>query len=156
MYLYCMRHGEAELDVIDSERALSAQGQSDVRRMGKYLAKQGYPISQIVQSGMLRAEQTAEAVAHSLKEMPRLEAMPELQGESLVEPMAEQIQHWQEDTMLVSHMPFISNLVSYLVTGQAHLGLTAFPPAGLVVLERSRPGVWQIVMVLSPMFLVVE
>ncbi len=154
MRLYCMRHGEAEMDIVDSHRCLTCHGQSDIKRIGEYVAKLKISVNHIFHSGLLRAEQTAKIMADCLPGKVQPESMPGLEDGSLVEPLADMIQHWQDDSLLVSHMPFISNLVSYLVTGQSHQAITAFPPGMLVMLERSRPGVWQLSLALSPSMVV--
>ena len=45
-----------------------------------------------------------------------------------------------EDTMIVSHLPFIDCLTSYLLTGSAHRSLCLFHPGTIVCLERVGRG----------------
>lgn len=150
MRLYCLRHGEAEAAAIDHDRVLSEQGRIDVGLLGEKLAQYGVHMGEVCHSGILRARQTAEIMAEKLGFTGALTEMSCLGGGAMVEPVAEQIHQWQDDSLIVSHMPFISELVSYLVTGQTHLTLMAYPPATLVTLERVKPGVWRILSILPP------
>ncbi|OGT53863.1 MAG: phosphohistidine phosphatase SixA [Gammaproteobacteria bacterium RIFCSPHIGHO2_12_FULL_41_15] len=154
MRLYCLRHGEAEADLVDHDRILNEQGRLDVSRLGERLAQLDVHINKIYHSGVVRAEQTAQIIAEKLKFTSDLTVMPELFGGGGIALIADMIQHWQDDSLLVSHMPFVSELVSYLVTGQSHQTLMAFPPATLALLERVKPGIWRLLSILPPSVLV--
>ena len=62
-----MRHGEAELySGQDSTRSLTQKGRQQASQTGRWLRDQNLPVSHIVGSPYLRAQQSAHCVAESL------------------------------------------------------------------------------------------
>ena len=66
------------------------------------------------------------------------------------EPVAEQVQHWNEDTLIVGHLPFMGKLVARLVNGAEEPGIVAYQPGSVACLERSDDGRWTVVWMLRP------
>ena len=63
-----MRHGEAEpYSGQDSSRPLTERGREQASLTGRWLREQNLPISRIVASPYLRAQQSAQCVADSLE-----------------------------------------------------------------------------------------
>ena len=63
MRLYLVQHGEALSKDVDPERALSDAGRADAERLARFLAPRRLTLSRVLQSGKLRAQQTAEILA---------------------------------------------------------------------------------------------
>lgn len=62
----------------------------------------------------------------------------------------EQIRDWENDTVLVGHLPFMAKLVAKLVTGRENDGVAAFQPGSMICLERGETGSWTINWMLRP------
>ncbi len=55
----------------------------------------------------------------------------------------------KDDLMIVGHLPFLSQLASELLCGQADEEILAFRQGGVVALEHLDNG-WQVVWVVTP------
>src|SRR5690242_18384770 len=113
MKLYLMRHGEALPSTTDAQRPLSNEGRLQVESVTKRLQEQEANPKYIYHSGILRAQQTAEIAAQYLQ-VHTVETIADLLPESAIEPILNQINLWTEDTMLVGHLPYLSDLLSLL------------------------------------------
>ncbi len=72
MYLYFLRHGEADWpdwDGPDDKRPLTKKGEKEIKKLAKFLIRLDVDLDEIVTSPLPRAAQTAEIVAkrYSLK-----------------------------------------------------------------------------------------
>ena len=151
MKLYCMRHGDAEnLASSNGERALSEHGQQDIAKIAAYLGHRGLHVSHVLRSDKLRAIQTADVLAQVISDGQPTELCALLGADHPVAPLMELIQTWNDDTMLVGHMPFMSQLVSALVLGDDGYTMMRFPPGTLVCLERHEQHRWLLNWVLRP------
>ena len=67
----------------------------------------------------------------------------------------EAIDGWTEDTIVVGHLPFMSKLVSRLVTGNENETVVHFKPGSMACLERGENGSgWTVSWYLRPELLV--
>ncbi|WP_423062863.1 phosphohistidine phosphatase SixA [Candidiatus Paracoxiella cheracis] len=137
MKLYCVRHGHAESEPdTKGERPLNEQGKQEVAKVAEYLAHRGVHVSHIMHSGKLRAEQTALILANAVMNGQSVEATDLLEPSRAVTPLVEILQNWHDDTMLVGHMPFMSQLVSALILNDDGYNIVRFPPGTIVCLEQ--------------------
>ena len=150
MRIYLARHGDALSVTEDPERSLSESGKKQVAHVAAVLETIGAAVDRMVHSGKPRARQTAEILARSVMREPELETARDLNPMDPVEPWARRAVELEQDTMLVGHLPFMSRLLTKLVTGAADPGLVDFPPAAVACLERTREGKWLIVTVVRP------
>ena len=151
MKLYCSRHGHAENQPnTEGEHPLTALGREEVGKVAQYLGHRGVHVAHVMHSNKLRSKQTAEIFAKTLTHGPVTESCRFLNPEHPVEPLIELIQSWHDDTFLVGHMPFISQLVSTLVVGNEHHEIVAFPPGTVVCLDRQDQHRWVLSWVLRP------
>lgn len=67
MALYLIRHADAKREGEDPLRPLSESGVRDIKVVASYLFRMGIKADQIFHSGKLRARQTAEVLAESLR-----------------------------------------------------------------------------------------
>ncbi|MCC5880939.1 MAG: phosphohistidine phosphatase SixA [Idiomarina sp.] len=147
MKLFIMRHGEAAPQqasallggasyATDEARELTSLGREEVVASAQWL-KAHYPkLDLAISSPLVRAEQTMDLVA---KEIPiesreiSAEVTPSSDPESFASALLARLQVEPAETVLVvSHMPFVCYLVSYL---DHKVQAPLFPTAGIAVLE---------------------
>ena len=71
-------------------------------------------------------------------------------GAQSVEEFIADIDVWQEDTLVVGHLPFMARLVSRLVTGEMERECVRYTPGSIVCLEREAPEQWVLAWMLRP------
>jgi phosphohistidine phosphatase len=153
MRLYLVQHGEALPKDVDPDRPLSEKGRDDARRLARFLGGCGIRVSRVLHSGKTRARETAELLASTVLPGKDVETSAGLDPNDPVGAMAERVGAWEQDVLVVGHLPFMDELVARLVTGSEGRGGVAFKPASLVCLERGEQGDWRIVLMLRPEFL---
>ena len=137
MKLYCVRHGHAEQSFnANGERPLTQKGIEEINKMAIYLAHRDIRIVHVMHSGKLRAQQSAAILAEALAKNQLIEICELLGSGYPTTLFIGRIQKWHDDTLLVGHMPFMSQLVSALVLGNSYPDILLFPPATVVCLER--------------------
>lgn len=115
MKLWVLRHGEAEPQVTtDAQRELTAHGCAQVVRSAKLLV--GQPLDAILVSPYMRAQQTAALVRETLDFEPDLITVPWLTPDSDPKAALKLIPELG-NTLLVSHQPFVGDLISLLQHG---------------------------------------
>ena len=72
MKLYLAQHGEACTKDIDPERPLTDQGREDIERLAEFLARAGIEVARVIDSGKLRAAQTADLLAAAVAPLVEL------------------------------------------------------------------------------------
>ena len=150
MKLYLAQHGEACAKDIDPERPLTDKGREDIERLAEFLARAGIEVERVIDSGKLRAAQTADLLAASVAPLVELETHDRINPND--DPRAfdwEQATGGQ-DTLVVGHLPFMARLVSLLVVGDPDRSMTAYRPGSVVCLERDSDGHWQIDWMIRP------
>ncbi|MFW0073060.1 MAG: phosphohistidine phosphatase SixA [Coxiella-like endosymbiont] len=137
MKLYCVRHGHAEQSPnTNGERPLTQKGIEEINRIAMYLAHRDIRIVHVMHSGKLRAQQSAVVLAEAVAKDQLVEICELLGSDYPTAPLIGRIQEWHDDTLLVGHMPFMSQLVSSLILGSNYPDILLFPPATVVCLER--------------------
>ena len=140
MKLYLAQHGEACAKDVDPERPLSDQGRADIERLAGFLGQSGIEVERVIDSGKLRAAQTADLLAAAVAPLVELETNDRINPKD--DPRAfdwEQATGGQ-DTLVVGHLPFMARLVSLLVVGDPDRPMTAYQPGSVVCLERDSSG----------------
>lgn len=153
MKLYCVRHGRAEqLPDHTGERPLTQEGINDVSKVAAYLKHQAVwrHVVRLMHSGKLRAQQSAEILAAAVAEDQAIEVCALLGSDHSTVPLINLIQEWHDDTMLVGHMPFMSQLVSALILREDSYDILRFPPGTVVCLERIEHYRWILNWVVCP------
>jgi phosphohistidine phosphatase len=151
MKLYLVQHGEAVPKAEDAERPLSGQGNHDVRAIAAMLQSAGVRVERVWHSGKLRAEQTARVLARAL--LPRGRKPQAIEGIGPNEPVAEfsvDADVWEDDTLVVGHLPFMARLVALLTTGDSERDIVAYCPGSVVCLERADAGHWVLLWMIRP------
>lgn len=143
MELYLLRHGSAERGVAgeaDSERALTEQGEHEIRRVvAAAKLAQACP-SVVLSSPYKRARQTARIAADLLDCSSPVLASDALMPDANPRALWEEIRtHRSEAALLLAgHEPLFSAATAYLL-GCPELQVS-FPKAGLVRIDMDRFG----------------
>lgn len=150
MKLYLVQHGEAVSKQENPERPLSEQGMRDVQVVAGFLGRAGIKLARVWHSGKRRAGQTAEILAAVALSGGRAEVIKGINPNDPVEEFAADADVWEEDTLVAGHLPFMSRLVSLLVTGDEDAALVQYQPGSVVCLERDDAEQWVILWMIRP------
>ena len=146
MKLYLMRHGQAESPQIDPAQGLTAEGRADVEQLAKRLATKGIRFDQVLHSDKARAQQTATIMAAQIPTIHAPNLRSGLKPNDDPRPLLAEIEAWSDDTLIVSHLPFVPGLIA-LLTGDT--ALMAMIPATIVCLSKEG-NQWRIEWVETP------
>jgi phosphohistidine phosphatase len=147
MRLYLVQHGEAAPEDVEPARPLTAGGQADVAIIADFLAAGGVRVGRIMHSGKRRAEQTAQILGEALASTPA--ARNGLDPKDPADRVARETAAWDQDVMLVGHLPFMVRLASRLVAGSEDARVVAFQPGSVLCLERNQQR-WTIAWMVRP------
>ena|SRR5438876_859531 len=150
MKLYLAQHGDSLPEEINSERPLSERGREDVQRVAQFVGAYGMRVKRVYHSGKLRARQTAELFATEVASEEAVEAVAGINPNDAVDPMADRINSWTDDMLLVGHLPFLGRLIGRLVSGSSDQQVAAFTPGSIICLERNTQGRWTVAWMLRP------
>jgi len=150
MALYLVQHGQCHPKEVDPEKGLSPEGQATVTRIAGVAKGYDVPVKVILHSGKKRARQTAELFAEALAPSEGLHAKSGLNPLDDVTALAGLIDS-KDDLMLVGHLPFMSRLCAWLVTGNPEQPVFQFQNGGIVCLKRQpETADWIIAWTLMP------
>ncbi|NMX31256.1 phosphohistidine phosphatase SixA [Pseudomonas sp. WS 5413] len=147
MKLWVLRHGEAESHApSDAQRNLTERGREEVLHSAAHLI--GLPISAIIASPYVRAQQTAQLVREALGFVPEIRTVSWLTPDGNPLQVLEKLDT-DDNVLLVSHQPLVGNLISFLQHGHErqpqpmHTASLAelegdFPLAGLMSLNNVK------------------
>lgn len=153
MKIYLARHGESVSQGTDDERPLSESGMADIKRLANLIAPLKIQVTRIIHSQKYRAQQTAEILASGMSFNSSLEMSIELDPMAPILPIIDQINTWDEDSLLVGHMPFMGRLVSMLASGMEDNDICLFKPGCMVCLQQIEKKRWSICWMLGPVLL---
>ncbi|RJQ60853.1 MAG: phosphohistidine phosphatase SixA [Desulfobacteraceae bacterium] len=151
MPLYLVQHGKALPKEDHPDPSLSEVGIVETRRIAQVAA--GYRINAncIHHSGKSRARQTAEIFAEALSPangIKEIEGINPMDDATAIAPGLKP----EEDLMLVGHLPFMSRLTAYLITGRIEPQVFKFQNSGIVCLDMLPEGKnWAILWSLMPL-----
>jgi phosphohistidine phosphatase len=129
MDLFVLRHGEAGKTIpsgsSDSKRPLTVAGEKEIVIISKALRKMGVRLDVILTSPLKRARQTADIVAKEFKAQNKLRQVRELAPEGNKSILYQSLTSFKEGTslLLVGHNPYLSELVSEVVTNDSSVRL---------------------------------
>ena len=150
MRLILAQHGHALPKEANPDRPLSEQGRADVEAVAGQLARAGVRAARVLHSGKTRARETAEILAGAIAPGAPVEARPGLDPNDDPQPVEKECAAWQEDVLLVGHMPFVARLAARLCGARKGRELVAFVPGSVVCLERGENGHWAVAWMLRP------
>jgi phosphohistidine phosphatase len=133
--LYIMRHGPAESGTgcADSERALTEAGARLVVTIGEGLVAMGVDIDAVFASPFVRADQTADLVHRALGLPGAVTPAPVLRCGAMPEDVLAEVD-FTANTLLVGHLPDVSYLTGYCVTGRP-VRMVAFAPGAIACID---------------------
>ncbi|KAF0863694.1 phosphohistidine phosphatase SixA [Pseudomonas sp. LD120] len=118
MKLWVLRHGQAESHApTDAQRPLTAHGRDEV--LGSAAQLIGQPISAIIASPYVRAQQTAQLVREVLGFAGEVRTVPWLTPDANPLQVLEHLDS-ADNLLLVSHQPLVGNLIGLLLNGHLH------------------------------------
>jgi len=105
----------------DADRMLTPKGRRQLRQIAAAMQNLDLSFNLILSSPFLRARQTAEIVAESLKLKKLLafsdELTPDGDPKALIRQLHERKPAWK-NVLLVGHEPYLSRLVALLISGE--------------------------------------
>ena len=153
MKVYLVRHGEAVSSQFYPQRPLSEQGFADIRKVASFIKSLEISVEHIWHSGKLRAAQTAEILAESVSVEKDCSAHKNLMPNDDVTIIADELEAYEADLMIVGHLPFLAYLTSLLVTGKQTANVATFAAGAIACLNQRAPGQWQICWMITPKIL---
>ena len=150
MHLYLVQHGLAVDKREDPARPLSEAGAHDVSLLAQQLGAAGVEVARVWHSGKLRAQQTAVQLAKQVLPGGQPQQIDGIAPNDSVEEFVADIDVWQDDTLVVGHLPFMGRLVAQLLTGNPDRDCVQFRPGSIVCLERAGPDHWVLLWMLRP------
>ena len=151
MKIYLIQHGEAKSEVEDPERSLTSKGEKEVMSVSRITFALDIRPSKLYHSGKMRAKQTAEIIATTLK-IPDLnvQSVQGLNPHDDIRPWVERISKEKEDLMIVGHLPFLEKLNSFLLCGDENSKLVLFRYGAIVCLDQKENKRWAVHWILPP------
>lgn len=150
MKIYLARHGESVSYGLDDERSLTEKGEQDMEKLAVFIKPLQIKVNHILHSQKYRAQQTAEILSSGFLSSPDMECSQKLDPLAAVMPIVDQIHAWDQDCLLVGHMPFMGRLVSLLVTGDENYNIVNFKPGCMINLDQIEQTRWAICWMLNP------
>jgi phosphohistidine phosphatase len=150
MNLFILRHGIASIpgedglpkDLKDAERPLSREGQKKTWRATEAMRSLELEFDAVVTSPFLRARQTAQIVAEALELRRKLVFSDHLKPDGNPKLLLEQLGALgtrAKNILIVGHEPYLSRLVSLLVSGSTMVAVE-LKKGSLLKLEVGRLG----------------
>jgi phosphohistidine phosphatase len=139
MALYLVQHGKSLAREEDPEQGLSAVGIAESERIAGVARNYGVKVSRIRHSPKKRARQTAEVFAAALAPEGGCEAVEGILPLDDVVAAARRLSE-EHNLMLVGHLPFMSRLTSFLITGAVESPVFKFQNSGIVCLKKDPDG----------------
>jgi len=132
--LYFAQHGLALTEMENPDRPLSENGIKQTIAIASHLHSAQVPVTQVFHSGKLRALQTAEIFATTLKlsAVSKLDYMAPNDDIHLIEHKLN-----INNALYIGHLPHLEKLVSYLVSGKEKTDLINFQNSAVVCLEKT-------------------
>lgn len=137
--LFLMRHGIAvdhgTPGYEDSERPLTREGISEMKEIAQGISVLGLHFDLILASPFVRTRETAEIVAKALNLEKKLQFSPALESGADPRTILKELQkHSEERILLVGHEPYLSELLSLMISGRKDAAIQ-FKKGGLCKLN---------------------
>ncbi|MFV1997814.1 MAG: phosphohistidine phosphatase SixA [Acidiferrobacterales bacterium] len=150
MKLYLAQHGDATSKEENPDRPLSRKGAIDTENIARFLGRTNITVASVAHSGKLRAEQTAEILIEQLIPGIAPAINHNINPLDLPAVVAEEIEQWLDDVLLVGHLPHLAKLATLLLTSHEQPAIITFTPGTVACLERNEDGHWSLKWLLSP------
>jgi len=120
MTLYLTRHCDAVHPIEDAARPLSEHGRDQARRLAAFLPRvlrDTDGIDEVLHSGVLRAQQTAEILADTARPAKGVQQIVGLTPGDSANAAADLLRHEQRSLLVVTHLPLVATLAAILLGG---------------------------------------
>ena len=145
-----MRHGEASSPQKDPERGLTDKGKLNVELVAQHLQSQGVLFSRILHSKKKRAIETAEIMGKIIAPHALLTQHNKITPNDDPHNIFSEINAWDEDTLITSHLPFIPDLMTLLTEKDAYMTAITFETATVICLEKENSYKWKLLWSTAP------
>ena len=133
--LYFAQHCLAVDKSENPDRPLSETGIKQTEAIAKHLSIAGITVNHIFHSGKLRASQTAEIFAGTIK-LSSTSAVDGLSPNDDVTLLAQNLNI--NHALYVGHLPHLEKLVAYLVSGNENGNIIKFQNSAVACLEKNK------------------
>jgi len=131
MNIYILRHGLAgdrasKKYPDDADRPLTSEGEDKLWKVTKAMKNLGLKFDVILSSPYVRTRQTAEIVAEAFEAKKKLELTETLEPDGNQGELIKLLNHRNglDSPLLVGHEPYLSALISILISGDRHSSVT--------------------------------
>lgn len=149
MKVYLAQHGHALSKSEHPDRPLSNVGHGEVGQVAEFLSGH-LSVSRVLHSGKRRAQQSAAILTALIAGEFPIEEIKGLAPNDPVEDFARQLVEWNEDILVVGHLPFMEKLISLLLTGTESPPVTSFTPGSIACLELADDNTWAMHWMIRP------
>ncbi|MFC1566639.1 phosphohistidine phosphatase SixA [bacterium] len=136
MKLLIVRHADSISSPTIDEKILSEKGIQETVKIAKHLQKIAYKSDNIWHSTKLRAKQTASIIAEHIDSTDKLVQKPNLAPLDDPRDIITEIENIDENVIVVSHLPFIQKMLSYLFINTDLLSIFDFKSSSVICLEK--------------------
>ena len=150
MKLYLVQHAEACSKDSNPDRPLTEKGKTDANRMAVFLRQANVRVDRVIHSGKLRAQQTTDRMMNAIAKDCSAEVAQGIGPNDDPAPVLQQALTWKQDTLIISHMPFLGRLVTQLLMRDNKSFSIEFTPGTIVCLQRTEDYRWVIDWVIKP------
>jgi len=145
-----MRHGEALSSNKDPQRGLTDDGKLKIEQLAKHLQQQKLTYSHAYHSDRKRAQQTAEIITQIISPDIKPALLDNITPNDDPGLLITEINSWNEDTLVTSHLPFVPDLITLLTKQDVYTSGIGFETGTVVCLEKDNNSSWNIKWASSP------
>lgn len=149
MTVYLIQHAKALPKEADPQQPLSKEGLKELAETCAFLKNLKLSVDFLWHSEKLRAIQTATEISKVITVKREIVKRPDLAPNDDVRKIADEIAQNSSNIMVVGHLPFLSRLASFLLTGSEDNGIIAFRNCGVAALSKQE-NFWQIEWLVTP------
>ena len=150
MKLYLVQHAKAASKDVDPQRPLTEEGRRDIQKVSAFIKPLNLSVDYLWHSGKKRAQQTSEILADVVEVRKEMAAHDGLAPDDDVKALKDELMSDRQDIIIVGHLPFLSKLVSLLLTSSESSNTVAFKNGGIVCLDYSDDNQWQLDWMIIP------
>ena len=154
MKLYLIQHGESVTEDVNPDKPLSEKGVKDITSLASFLDKTNIKVSNIFHSSKTRAKQTAEILTKNISQSNEPSLINNISPNDPLDSLINELNNWNEDTAIVGHLPYLSKLVSFLITKNVENTIVNYKQGSICCLEKDEQGKWAICWMIRPELLI--
>jgi phosphohistidine phosphatase len=148
--LYLVQHAEAKKKEEDPVRPLNEKGWNDIDKISNFLKGKEIEVSKIFHSGKLRSKQTAEKLVEAINSSNGIIETDGLSPLDDPKTWIKKLDEKKKDIMIVGHLPHLSKLSDFLLTGELNHEVIRFKMGGVICIEKNQEGKWSIQWMVIP------